>query len=113
VPVDDEKDLSKALEKDIEKGTAAGSVSSTEPEDDNDTDPNLVDFDGPDDPENPLNWKSSKKWGMVTLISAITFLTPLASSMFAPSVRRVRVSCGWAGSVYKLPTLSDHIERQC
>jgi hypothetical protein len=52
-------------------------------------DPNIVDFDGPDDMENPLNWTYWKKWGMVMLISAITFLTPLASSMFAPGVPEV------------------------
>jgi hypothetical protein len=48
-----------------------------------------VDFDGPNDPDDPMNWRFAKKWGMVFLISAITFLTPLASSMFAPSVPEV------------------------
>lgn len=76
-----------ALDKDLEKGDDAGSLfSQDEPEE---QDSNIVDFDGPDDPENPLNWKASKKWGMVALISAITFLTPLASSIFAPGVPQV------------------------
>jgi hypothetical protein len=51
-------------------------------------------FDGPDDPLDPLNWPFTKKWGMVLLISAITFLTPLASSMFAPSVPEVMEEFG-------------------
>jgi MFS family permease len=80
------------MEKDMEKGTRPGSLSSVdEPDRDEESepDPNLVDFDGPNDPENPLNWKASKKWGMVALVSAITFLTPLASSQFAPGVPEV------------------------
>ena len=38
-------------------------------------DPNVVDWDGPNDPENPMNWKSSKKLAVVSLASVITFLT--------------------------------------
>lgn len=84
------KDTSIAMEKDIEKDGGTPSASSIdEPQEETETDPNIVDFDGPDDPENPLNWSTKKKWGMVTLVSAITFLTPLASSMFAPGVPEV------------------------
>lgn len=80
-------DSSLTAEKDVEKGVRTGSLSSEEePEDTSPPDPNVVDFDGPDDPEHPLNWPFKKKWGMIILISAITFLTPLASSMFAPGV---------------------------
>ena len=38
-------------------------------------DPNIVDWAGPDDPENPMNWNSSLKWGIVATISFITFIT--------------------------------------
>ena len=38
-------------------------------------DPNIVDWEGPDDPENPMNWKSGLKWGIVATISSITFIT--------------------------------------
>lgn len=88
--VDEEKELSLAMEKDIEKGGDAGSISSVdEPHEHIEHNPNIVDFDGPDDPENPLNWSYKKKWGMIVLVSAITFLTPLASSMFAPGVPEI------------------------
>lgn len=50
------------------------------------SDPNVVDWDGPDDPEKALNWPAKKKWGNIAVISSITFLTPLASSMFAPGI---------------------------
>ena len=52
-------------------------------------DPNIVDWDGPDDPENPLNWSAGKKWANIAVLSALTLLTPLASSMFAPGVPEV------------------------
>jgi hypothetical protein len=85
----DKKDMSATLEKDIEKGAEAESSSSIEDVEEPVVDPNIVDFDGPKDLENPLNWTHWKKWGMIMLISAITFLTPLASSMFAPGVPEV------------------------
>ena len=52
-------------------------------------DPNIVFWDGPDDPANPQNWSPGLKWGNVAVLSIITLLTPLASSMFAPGVPRV------------------------
>ncbi|KAL8806222.1 MAG: hypothetical protein Q9182_001497 [Xanthomendoza sp. 2 TL-2023] len=48
--------------------------------------PNMVDWDGPHDPQKPTNWSSSRKYAIVAIISSITFLTPLASSMFAPGI---------------------------
>lgn len=50
------------------------------------SDPNLVWWDGPDDPENPMNWPSWRKVLTCTIISFLTFVTPLASSIFAPGV---------------------------
>lgn len=38
-------------------------------------DPNLVFWNGPEDPENPMNWKESVKWANVAAVSAITFIT--------------------------------------
>ncbi|KAF2198167.1 MFS general substrate transporter [Delitschia confertaspora ATCC 74209] len=83
-------------EKDIEKGPIASSLSSSKrdaedeeviPEDEEGiNEPNIVTWDSPTDPENPMNWTLKKKWGTVALVSVITFLTPLASSMFAPGV---------------------------
>jgi hypothetical protein len=46
----------------------------------------IVDWDGEDDPLKPLNWTDRKKWTGMAIVSAITFITPLASSMFAPGV---------------------------
>lgn len=40
-----------------------------------DQDPNVVDWDGPDDPENPQNWPMKKKWFNIATISMLTFVT--------------------------------------
>ncbi|KAH7124934.1 major facilitator superfamily domain-containing protein [Dactylonectria estremocensis] len=52
-------------------------------------DPNIVDWDGPNDPANPHNWSRARKGGTIALVSAITFVTPLASSIFSPSIDQV------------------------
>lgn len=87
-----EKEVKTAtVETDVEKAISpvTSSINKYEDESAEQEDSNIVDFDGPDDPQNPLNWGFTKRWGTVLLISAITFLTPLASSMFAPGVPEV------------------------
>ncbi|KAL8904906.1 MAG: hypothetical protein Q9207_002972 [Kuettlingeria erythrocarpa] len=49
----------------------------------------IVFWDGPYDPANPQNWSNWRKWTAVMIVSAITFVTPLASSMFAPAIPQV------------------------
>jgi hypothetical protein len=39
------------------------------------TDPNEIWWDGPEDPANPLNWSSSRKWSIVFVLSLITLIT--------------------------------------
>ena len=60
-----------AREKDVEKGHSAHTGSEEiEP-----IDPNIVDWDGADDPANPLNWKRKQKWSIIAVLSAMTFIT--------------------------------------
>ncbi|KAK3940934.1 bicyclomycin resistance protein [Diplogelasinospora grovesii] len=47
---------------------------------------NIVWWDGDDDPHNPFNWPTWLKVLNCCLISALTFITPLGSSIFAPGV---------------------------
>ncbi|KAG9250225.1 major facilitator superfamily domain-containing protein [Emericellopsis atlantica] len=54
----------------------------------------IVDWDGPDDPENPHNWTRKQKAVCITIVSVITFITPLASSIFAPSTEQVMAEFG-------------------
>lgn len=51
-----------------------------------DLDAGVVGWDGQDDPTMPLNFPNSKKWLIVGLVSAITFVTPFASSILAPGI---------------------------
>lgn len=43
-------------------------------------DPNVVDWDGPDDPQNPMNWTTKRKWGVIAVLSSITFVTYVVRS---------------------------------
>ncbi|KAL7939245.1 MFS general substrate transporter [Trichoderma chlorosporum] len=49
-------------------------------------DENIVWWDGDDDPQNPYNWPAWRKVLNSVLVSSLSFITPLASSMFAPGV---------------------------
>ncbi|EED23150.1 bicyclomycin resistance protein, putative [Talaromyces stipitatus ATCC 10500] len=51
-----------------------------------DIDPNLVWWDGENDPNNPYNWPTWRKALNCGLVSALSFITPLTSSIFAPGV---------------------------
>lgn len=54
-----------------------------------DLDRGFVGWEGQDDPKNPQNFRPAHKWGLLMVMSAITFISPLASSMFAPAVSYV------------------------
>lgn len=56
-------------EQDVEAGL---DVHETKPDE---NDPNVVDWDGPDDPENPMNWTDNKKWLNVGILSVMTVVT--------------------------------------
>ncbi|KAI1451833.1 bicyclomycin resistance protein [Annulohypoxylon moriforme] len=77
--------------RDVEKAQAPGeaTLSSSNDDNDSDTSPNVVWWTGPDDPENPYNWPTWRKVLNCGLISAMTFISPLASSIFAPGVPQV------------------------
>lgn len=90
-PAESAKSSNAAFDQDIEKGVRTESLSSGGHGNQSylEVDPDVVWWDGPDDPQNPMNWPFNRKWGTVILVSGITFLTPLASSMFAPGVPEV------------------------
>ena len=52
-------------------------------------DPNLVTWDGPDDPTNPKNWPVKEKWILTVLVSLFTFISPVSSSMVAPALTKL------------------------
>ncbi|KAH7367026.1 polyamine transporter 3 [Plectosphaerella cucumerina] len=85
---------------DLEKGAAS------EPEG---SDPNVVNWDGPDDPENPQNWPDKKKWMNIGLISGLTLVTPLGSSMFAPGIPSIMVEFKETSSIVATFVVSVYI----
>ncbi|KAE8147186.1 major facilitator superfamily domain-containing protein [Aspergillus avenaceus] len=46
----------------------------------------VVGWDSQDDPSNPRNYPASRKWLQLATVSIITFISPFASSVFAPGV---------------------------
>ncbi|KAI1338390.1 bicyclomycin resistance protein [Xylariaceae sp. FL0016] len=76
---------------DVEKAEEAGDMPTNDisTDDETETSPNIVWWDGPNDPENPYNWPMWRKALSCSLISAMTFVSPLASSVFAPGVPQV------------------------
>jgi len=49
-------------------------------------DPNLVTWEGPDDPEDPHNWPKHRRWASTLLIASFAFIAPMASTMVAPAL---------------------------
>ena len=93
----DEEEATLPLEKRASRiSGAAVNISSTtsEEEDEWDLGPNDVYWDGPSDPQNPMNWSTTRKWSSIALVSLITFLTPLGSSSFAPGVPQLMEEFG-------------------
>ncbi|KAH8800651.1 major facilitator superfamily domain-containing protein [Xylogone sp. PMI_703] len=64
IGLDEEKDLqSEELEREVDR--------------------NLVGWNGPDDPENPMNWSRPRQWVVTLLMSLITVCITFASSVFS------------------------------
>ena len=61
---------------DLEANVSASSQTSDsdQKKEDQAEDPNAVDWDGPDDPKNPMNWPAWKINAQIFLVSAITFI---------------------------------------
>ncbi|KAG6830992.1 hypothetical protein H0H92_013464 [Tricholoma furcatifolium] len=59
----------------------------------------IVDWEGPDDPANPKNWKYSRKWAATIVVSSFTFISPVSSSMIAPAALSVATDFGVTSSV--------------
>jgi hypothetical protein len=52
-----------------------------------DLDRGIIGWDGQDDPAHPQNFASGRKWALLAVVSTISFISPLASSMFSPALR--------------------------
>ncbi|CCO35421.1 putative transporter C1529,01 [Rhizoctonia solani AG-1 IB] len=69
--------------------------------------PDFVDWDSPEDPNNPRNWTFRHRWAATAVVSLFTFMSPLASSMVAPALPQVSRELNLEqGSVLESMTLS-------
>ena len=65
-----------AIHEDTENQSVLQNVSHDDPNNEKaPKDPNVVDWDGPNDPANPLNWSSSKKLAAISIVSLVTMLS--------------------------------------
>lgn len=62
-----------------------------------------------DDPAMPLNFPDSRKWFLLGLLSSITFISPLASSMFAPAVSFMNKDFGNTSTILSALSVSVFI----
>jgi hypothetical protein len=85
----------------------------------------IVDWDGPDDPQNPKkcvacadeaewwlglwflhSWSYRHKWATALVISAFSFISPVSSSMVAPAIDQVASAFGIKNDVVLALTTS-------
>ncbi|KAI0055281.1 MFS polyamine transporter [Artomyces pyxidatus] len=66
----------------------------------------IVDWEGPDDLENPRNWTTRAKWGATAIVSAFTFISPVSSSMVAPAVGQIAQQFGITSTVIEAMSIS-------
>lgn len=46
-------------------------------------DPNIIDWDGPDDPEKPINWPRSRKAGVIGTVCLLRFVTYVLQKLWS------------------------------
>ncbi|KAF9026398.1 MFS polyamine transporter [Hymenopellis radicata] len=59
-----------------------------------DSDVVVVDWDGPNDPENPKNWSYEKRWRATIAVSLFTFASTVTSSGIAPGSSKIAEEFG-------------------
>lgn len=57
-------------------------------------DPFLIEFDGPNDPMNPMNWSTTTKVSQTALLASLTFVVTFASSVFSVASKSVAEKFG-------------------
>ncbi|CCD54965.1 hypothetical protein BofuT4_uP162540.1 [Botrytis cinerea T4] len=68
--------------------------------------PNIVDFDGPDDPANPLNWSPRYKWSTVAILSMMNLMVNLGTIIVAPAARQILADFHESSGLYSTILIS-------
>jgi DHA1 family multidrug resistance protein-like MFS transporter len=84
----DSLDMDIDPEKDLERGGMAPDTKEKEEElekqrEEQQKDPNLIEWDGLNDLDHPMNWNLSKKWAATIALGFMTFCVTFASSVFS------------------------------
>jgi hypothetical protein len=58
------------------------------------------------DPANPKNWSSSRKWAVTIIVSMFTFISPVSSSMVAPALGDISAELHIASEIEQALVLS-------
>ncbi|KAH8658957.1 major facilitator superfamily domain-containing protein [Ilyonectria robusta] len=69
-----------------------------------DTNRKIVGWDGPDDPENPMNWPNRKKWMVTVSLGMLTWVVTFASSIFSTATLPAAKEFGVSTEVMTLGT---------
>lgn len=65
---------------------------------------NVVAWDGPNDPQNPMNWTKSKKYTVTVFYASLTFCVTFASSVFSTATEVTAKTYGVSSEVMTLGT---------
>lgn len=68
------------------------------------SDPNLIEWDGPNDPENPMNFPRWRKWMITIVLGFATFCITFASSVFSTATQVTAEQFGVSNEVMVLGT---------
>jgi len=64
----------------------------------------IVNWDGPDDPENPQNWSQREKWIVTIAMGTLTFCITFSSSVLSAATDPIAELFGASAVVSTLPT---------
>lgn len=105
-------DLESAFEKPTASEDGSHDQASSEPHQTTtgeDTCNDLVDWDGPNDPQNPRNWSTWKRMTQVVIASAILLTANLAATMYAPGAGSLAVEFHITSSTVTSLTVSIYL----
>ncbi|RDW63791.1 MFS multidrug transporter [Coleophoma cylindrospora] len=72
-----------------EKKSNESSLESGSPDNHSLADTNIVDWDGKDDPANPVNWTSRKRWAHAIMVALFALVTNMGPTMCAPGINEL------------------------